>query len=357
MSLQVTWREPEPNPGVAGFQSSDRSLGRRLRSNGATTEHRPECLTTKLPDQRQSATGSSSVSTTKGMLLPARQAPPSTGHPCAPCSGRADGRAHARSRSPRTLHVARGVSPRRPRLDGSLRVRVYNVRFGDAVSSPSRRTTARRRRVTSLWTSETCSVTKAARTRSSEPVVEDVIAELSGEPLDLYVMTHEHLDHVQGLLYTYTRLGLDIDTDRAWLTASAEPGYYTLHPKAKRKKLQAETAFRQASDTSAYLLLRGHALGASAQQQPPPHGRLRGVPPRARRFRADLCPPRAGARRQPPVSRRPSSSWGPEEDTSIYYRVPSTGCPRCPCRRSGGTPPTLGRPTPPRGVDAARSTP
>ena len=62
------------------------------------------------------------------------------------------------------------------------------------------------------------------------PVVEDITKQLKGKPLDLYVMTHEHLDHVQGLLFASTEHGVDLNARRSWITASAEPGYYKRHP-------------------------------------------------------------------------------------------------------------------------------
>lgn len=40
------------------------------------------------------------------------------------------------------------------------------------------------------------------------PIVEDIRAELGGASIDLYIMTHEHLDHVQGLLYAEEKEGL-----------------------------------------------------------------------------------------------------------------------------------------------------
>jgi hypothetical protein len=54
-----------------------------------------------------------------------------------------------------------------------------------------------------------------------QPVIEDVLHELAGAPLDLYVMTHEHRVHVQGLSYASERLGLSFPVEHAWLTASA----------------------------------------------------------------------------------------------------------------------------------------
>ena len=47
------------------------------------------------------------------------------------------------------------------------------------------------------------------------PVVED-IARRTGGRADLYVLSHEHLDHAQGLLSASQR-GLDLVADHVWL--------------------------------------------------------------------------------------------------------------------------------------------
>ena len=51
-------------------------------------------------------------------------------------------------------------------------------------------------------------------------------------------MTHEHLDHVQGLL-TAQGQGITLQADHVWMTASADPDYYTTHPAAHRKSIEA----------------------------------------------------------------------------------------------------------------------
>ena len=73
-------------------------------------------------------------------------------------------------------------------------------------------------------------------------VLGDVQERLGGRPVDLYVMTHEHLDHVQGLPYAATK-SIEFEVEHAWLTASSEPGYYERFPEARRKRLQAERAY------------------------------------------------------------------------------------------------------------------
>src|SRR5918997_6049896 len=108
----------------------------------------------------------------------------------------------------------------------ALRVRVYNVRFGDAVlvTVPERvRGKAVKRHM--LVDFGNVLADEGGVDEVFQPILQDVLAELAGRPLDLYVMTHEHLDHVQGLLYAFEHLDKQIDVEYAWLTASAEEDY------------------------------------------------------------------------------------------------------------------------------------
>ena len=124
-----------------------------------------------------------------------------------------------------------------------LRVRAYNVGFGDAflVSFPEQTPGggAEMRHILI----DVGSVSGGSGAYGT--VVANVLEELDGQPLDLYVMTHEHLDHVQGLLHaekkTYTaqedELCQKLGTRYAWLSASAEKSYYDNHPDAKKKHM------------------------------------------------------------------------------------------------------------------------
>jgi beta-lactamase superfamily II metal-dependent hydrolase len=135
-----------------------------------------------------------------------------------------------------------------------IRVRIYNVRFGDAIlvrvpdRDPATGETTRRHIL--------IDVGNVLRKEGGddtvfEAIVKNVLEQLDGEPLDLYVMTHEHLDHVQGLFHASKHsfqpdeLKTKLATRFAWLTGSAAPDYYDTHPNARReKKLYAEAYAR-----------------------------------------------------------------------------------------------------------------
>lgn len=143
----------------------------------------------------------------------------------------------------------------------ALTVRAYNVLFGDAllVSIPDRDPQS------GIETSrhiliDVGNVLQGAGGADQvfSPIVQDIRSRLGSRPVDLYVMTHEHLDHVQGLPFA-ANLGLELDVEYTWLTASCEPGYYDRYPEARRKR----TLY-----TEAYLALERRLMADPAASTP-----------------------------------------------------------------------------------------
>jgi beta-lactamase superfamily II metal-dependent hydrolase len=159
-------------------------------------------------------------------------------------------------------------------MGDKLTVRVYNVRFGDAIlvtipdCDPETGITTTRRILIDVGNAPKVAGTgEGGADLVFEPVIKDILKELDGKPLDLYVMTHEHLDHVQGLFFASTKLPqLDFDNciriDHVWLPASAHPDYYETHPEAKKRKLEFDAMYAR---ISAFLALQPAAA---------PHGLL-----------------------------------------------------------------------------------
>lgn len=83
------------------------------------------------------------------------------------------------------------------------------------------------------------------------PAVDEILRILGGHTLDLYVMSHEHLDHVQGLPYAQSRREAGAKSLRdllrprfVWMTASAEgDAYYERHEQARRANDKRKAAF------------------------------------------------------------------------------------------------------------------
>ena len=236
----------------------------------------------------------------------------------------------------------------------SLRVRGFNVRFGDAILvsvpdlGPDGVTTVRHILI------DTGNVLAGPGGVDAVfgPVLENILAELGDKPLDLYVMTHEHLDHVQGLLWASEKQGLNLKATHAWLTASAASDYYETHPEAHEKRLELEDTYRKIA-----LYFKTTAV------EPSPNARalMLNNNPRSTRdcveflrgfgetttyvFRGvDL----AGRH---PFQELRFEIWGPEEDTSIYYglfRPMSLGL----TEQESVAEARVGSPIPPPGVDA-----
>ena len=203
----------------------------------------------------------------------------------------------------------------------TLRVRAYNVRFGDAilVSVPDRDGDGRETTRHILFDVGNVLSGAGGDDDVFEPVIRDVLATLDGRPLDLYVSTHEHLDHVQGLLFASEQLGLDLDVEHVWLPASAATDYYDRFPDARKRRLQLEETFDQiqryldAAEDEPSALVHSLRLNNDYRSTARCVDFLRQLADPTYVFRgADLT----GAH---PFTEARLSVWAPEEDTSVYY--------------------------------------
>ena len=208
-----------------------------------------------------------------------------------------------------------------------LRVRAYNVRFGDAilVSVPDRdggRTVMRHILIDvgNVLSGE------GGADEVFKPALEGIIRELDGRPVDLYVMTHEHMDHVQGLFYADAKLyGGKLDeklkVDYAWLTGSAAEGYYDTHPEAKKKKLEL---------AAAHAAIERFLAAAEVAQNDPLRMVLANNNPRSTEecvaFLRKLARKKTtyvhrgiDLRGKHPFKEARFHIWAPEEDTADYY--------------------------------------
>lgn len=204
----------------------------------------------------------------------------------------------------------------------SLRVRAYNVRFGDAllVTVPDRSESGEVVTRHLLIDVGNVLVGSGGQDEVFRPVIEDIVQELDGKPLDLYVMTHEHMDHVQGLLWAHEKAGLEVRATHSWLTKSAEPGYYDAFPEAKKKRLAFLRAYRQiaryfrSSASRPSHVVEALLLNNNPRRTADCVEHLRTVGDTTTYvFRGlDL----AGTH---PFEEATFEVWGPEEDTSTYY--------------------------------------
>jgi hypothetical protein len=204
----------------------------------------------------------------------------------------------------------------------TLRVRVYNVRFGDAllVSIPDGNDNGEIINRHILIDVGNVFEGEGGRDAIFQPVIENIIELLQGEPLDLYVMSHEHLDHVQGLLYASEELGLDIKARYAWLTASAAEDYYENHQKTKKRLDEAKNIYfsieslLKASPESETPWIQAMMLNNNPQSTTCCVNHLRHIADKTTYvYRGcDLT----GCH---PFHETTFEIWAPEEDTSDYY--------------------------------------
>ncbi len=209
----------------------------------------------------------------------------------------------------------------------TLRIRAYNVRFGDAilVTVPDK---GRKRHM--LIDVGNVLMKEGGDDKVFKPIIENILQELGGQPLDLYVMTHEHLDHAQGLFHAATKLyqagelKKKLDVQYAWLTASAATDYYDRFPNAKKqKKLYLEAYDRIEKHLAALPAERAGAFRFLMLNNNPKNTEqcvafLRELAPKARTFYVHRG---FNTKGKHPFKEAKFDIWAPEEDTSTYYKA------------------------------------
>jgi len=207
-----------------------------------------------------------------------------------------------------------------------LKIRIYNVLFGDAIllTIPEVDDAGDDITVTMLIDVGNALMGAAGRDEVFKPVLEDIAVQLGGKPIDLYLMTHEHMDHVQGLLHGAQKLGIEFMARHVWMTASSEgETYYTRFPKAKRKRLAALAAY---ASVAAFLKQSAASVPLGIQAL------LAINDPRATKDCVDYISKRRLDDAKPlylhrltdvasghPFNQTKIRVLAPEEDTSIYY--------------------------------------
>jgi len=244
-----------------------------------------------------------------------------------------------------------------------LRVRLYDVRFGDAilVSVPDENDAGEPVTRHVLIDVGNVLASEGGQDALFSRVLENIRKQLAGRPVDLYVMTHEHMDHVQGLLYGAKQnppILLDVDT--AWLTASAHPEYYEHHPEAKKKLAIAERMLNSIEHR-----LSGDSLDAemAALIENNSYRKTRDCVDYLRRLttKTYYVHRQFDTKNKHPFKHAVFDIWAPEEDTADYYgrfKPMSFGLNTAPAASGGNAVSTTstrdnGTPTPPAGVDTS----
>jgi beta-lactamase superfamily II metal-dependent hydrolase len=253
-----------------------------------------------------------------------------------------------------------------------LRVRAYNVRFGDAilVSVPDKTAggAPKLRHILIDVGNALGGGNQGGLDTVFEPVIKNILEVLDGEPLDLYIMTHEHMDHVQGLLYAAnqrkekmnTVLKDELKVTYAWLTASADPEYYDNYEDAEKEKKKETKAFAdigrylQASEklaptTPENAWFRALMHNNNTLETADYIDYLRGLAPKNKTFYVHRETKLKGKH---PFREAKLSIWAPEADTSIYYGRFKPMALNVSSGDGAAATPSLTAPIPPPGVDA-----
>ena len=115
-----------------------------------------------------------------------------------------------------------------------ITVRAYNVRFGDCSLVSIKDGAIERHALIDFGNSPTAVKRDAGKNDVFEPVARDIRTRTGGV-LDLLVMTHEHLDHLEG--FHHQRAIFNSMTVRqVWMSLMSRPGYYDEFTKAKPQK-------------------------------------------------------------------------------------------------------------------------
>lgn len=240
----------------------------------------------------------------------------------------------------------------------ALRVRVYNVLFGDAILVSVPEASRTRHILIDVGNSQGG---RGGRKEVFEKVVADIAAELGGRPIDLYVMTHEHMDHIKGLLYAQDKLGVELGADYAWLTASADPDYGTTYPNAVKQRKIAALAMESTRASLAAApdqRLKELLLNNDYRETEKCVEHLRTIAKTTSYVHrgSDLTG-------KHPFEEAKLTLWAPEADTSVYYgrftpaashaRAASGPGPEDPDDAAPPKRPAARRTIPPPGVDAS----
>ena len=213
-----------------------------------------------------------------------------------------------------------------------IRVRMYNVRFGDAIliSVPDKNPTDGKVTIRHILIDVGNVLKKSGGGDDSvfKAAVDDILKELDGKPLDLYVMTHEHLDHVQGLFYCSEKdfggkLKDKLKVQYAWLTGSAAPNYYETHPDAEIQKKKHLDAYKQIAAGLALLPAESRApfreimLNNDPMSTAPCVNFIRELAAEAKTSYVHRGFDTTGRH---PFKEAKFEIWAPEENTADYFR-------------------------------------
>jgi hypothetical protein len=115
----------------------------------------------------------------------------------------------------------------------AVRVRAYNVRFGDCILVSFKNGGADKHILIDFGNAPGGVRNDGGINDVFEPVARDLAA-VTGKRIDLLIMSHEHLDHMEGF-YSQRAVFDEFDIGQVWMSAMSAPDYYTRFPHCKQE--------------------------------------------------------------------------------------------------------------------------
>jgi beta-lactamase superfamily II metal-dependent hydrolase len=113
-------------------------------------------------------------------------------------------------------------------------VRAYNVRFGDCILLSVDEGSGERHALIDFGNAPSGVKRQGGRNDVFDPIAANIKARTKGV-LDLVVMTHEHLDHMEGF-YDQRRVFDAMTVRQVWMSLMSQPGYYKAFTRAQTQK-------------------------------------------------------------------------------------------------------------------------
>jgi hypothetical protein len=206
----------------------------------------------------------------------------------------------------------------------TLTVVAYNVLFGDAILICIPERTGRKTIMRHILI-DVGNVVGGPDSNSAvfRTVMEDIQRRLDGRPIDLYVMTHEHMDHVQGLLRLHSEGQVIPPIDYAWLTVSSDTNYYKNFPQAEKLRRLQIASYERIQRIALTRGILGIASVQSFLENNNPRRTADCVDFLRNRARLNTSYVHRGFKpavgKNHPFRDVSLSIWAPELDTSSYY--------------------------------------
>jgi hypothetical protein len=121
-----------------------------------------------------------------------------------------------------------------PKASASVRVRAYNVRFGDCVLVSFDAGAGEKHLLFDFGNAPAQVRNDGGKNDVFKPVAADIAKRTNGV-IDLLVMSHEHLDHIEGF-YSERKVFDAFTVREVWMSAMSEPDYYKRHKKCEPEK-------------------------------------------------------------------------------------------------------------------------